>query len=91
MVLKVKMDKAPAVAEAFGMDIGFLVLLFLTALSGLLLLIFRETSAMGLLLAIHIGIVGGLFLMMPYGKFVHGFYRYAALVKNAIEQARDEE
>ncbi|MFC1886568.1 tricarballylate utilization 4Fe-4S protein TcuB [Thermodesulfobacteriota bacterium] len=90
MVLKVKMDKAPAVAEAVGMDVGLLVLLFLTALSGLLLLIFRETGAMGFLLAIHLGIVGGLFLTMPYGKFVHGVYRYAALVKNAIEQAKDE-
>ena len=33
----------------------------------------------------------GLFITMPYGKFVHGFYRYAALVRNAIEQSKEDE
>jgi len=27
-----------------------------------------------------------LFLTMPYGKFAHGFYRCAALLKCAIER-----
>ena len=27
----------------------------------------------------------GLFLTMPYGKFIHAVYRYAALVRNALE------
>jgi citrate/tricarballylate utilization protein len=44
---------------------------------------------MGVLLTVHIGIVLGLFITMPYGKFVHGIYRYMALVKNAIEQTRN--
>jgi citrate/tricarballylate utilization protein len=26
------------------------------------------------------------FLTMPYGKFAHGFYRVAALLKNSIEK-----
>jgi citrate/tricarballylate utilization protein len=43
---------------------------------------------MGTLLAIHLGLVLALFITMPYGKFVHAVYRYAALVKNAKEQAR---
>ena len=71
-----------------GMDIGFLVLLFLTSLTGLLLLAFRETSAMGLLLAAHLGAVLGFFLTMPYGKFAHAVYRAAALVRFAIEESR---
>ena len=41
------------------------------------------------LLIVHLGIVLALFLTLPYGKFVHGFYRTAALVKYAIEMARD--
>ncbi len=90
MVLKLRMDKAPAVPQAIGMDIGFLLLLFLTSLTGLLLLVLRETSAMGILLAIHLGIVGGLLIMLPYSKFVHGAYRYTALVRNAIEQFREK-
>ena len=68
-----------------------MTLLFLTSLTGLLLLGLRATPLMGSLLAVHIGFVLGLFMTMPYGKFVHGIYRYTALVKNAIEQARDNE
>ena len=39
---------------------------------------------MGLLLVIHLGFVLG-FLLLPYSKFVHSFYRYIALVKFASE------
>jgi citrate/tricarballylate utilization protein len=34
---------------------------------------------MGRLLALHLGAVLALFVTLPYGKFVHGFYRLAAL------------
>jgi len=71
-----------------GMDAGFLILLFLTSASGLLLLAFRETRAMGILLAVHLGAVMAFFLTMPYGKFVHGIYRFAALVRFHIERRR---
>jgi len=67
-----------------------LSLLFLTSLTGLLLLIFRETGAMGILLAVHLGIVVGLFITMPYGKFIHAAYRYAALVRNANEKLAED-
>jgi citrate/tricarballylate utilization protein len=87
LYLKKQMDRAPASPEGFGMDIAFTTLLFLTSLTGLLLLIFRETAAMGTLLTVHIGLVLGLFITLPYGKFVHAVYRYAALVRNAIEQS----
>jgi len=88
LYLKAKMDREPANTEAFGMDIAFTSVLFIVSLSGLLLLIFRSTPAMGTLLAFHIGCVAGLFITMPYSKFIHGVYRYAALVRNAIEQSR---
>ena len=68
------------------MDRAFIVLLFLISSSGLALLAYRDTGAMPALLAIHLGFVMGLFLTMPYGKFAHGFYRLAALLKNAIEK-----
>lgn len=73
-------------AEQAVMDKGFIALLFLTAVTGLLLLALRSTGAMGLMLAIHLGAVMALFLTMPYGKFVHGFYRLAALLKHALEK-----
>jgi len=68
------------------MDRAFIVLLFMISISGLLLLAYRDTSAMVALLAVHLGFVMGFFLTMPYGKFAHGFYRVAALLKNSIEK-----
>jgi citrate/tricarballylate utilization protein len=68
------------------MDRAFIVLLFLISASGLLLLAYRDTVAMAFLLAVHLGFVMGFFLTMPYGKFAHGLYRVAALLKNSIEK-----
>jgi len=71
-----------------GMDTAFIAMLFLTGLTGLALLALRDTPAMGILLAVHLGLVLALFLTMPYGKFVHGLYRFLALVKYAAERRR---
>jgi citrate/tricarballylate utilization protein len=62
-----------------GLDRAFLALLLLTAATGLLLLALRESTAMGALLIVHLGMVLALFLSLPYGKFVHGLYRAVAL------------
>jgi citrate/tricarballylate utilization protein len=86
LAAKWQRDPALAAGDRFGMDAAFLVMLFLTSLTGLLLLVLRATGAMGTLLAIHLGVVLALFLSMPYGKFVHGLYRFAALVKYAAER-----
>jgi citrate/tricarballylate utilization protein len=83
---KRKRDPATQDRGRYGMDAAFLAMLFLTSATGLALLVLRETPAMGLLLAIHLGVVFGLFVTMPYGKFVHGFYRYAALARYARER-----
>ena len=68
------------------MDRGFIALLFLTSVTGLALMIWRDTGAMGLMLAVHLGVVMALFATLPYGKFAHGVYRCAALLKWAIER-----
>lgn len=68
------------------MDRGFIALLFLVSASGLTLLAFRESMALGLLLAIHLGLVMAFFLTMPYSKFAHGIFRSAALLKYSIEK-----
>lgn len=87
LLLKTKMDRAPSAPRTLGMDVGLLALLFLTSLTGLLLLLLRATPLMGVLLVLHLGVVAGLFITMPFGKLVHMVYRYAALVRNAEEQA----
>jgi citrate/tricarballylate utilization protein len=68
------------------MDRGFIALLLALSISGLALLAFRETAALGLLLALHLGFVMAFFLTMPYSKFAHGIFRSAALLKFSIEK-----
>ncbi len=83
---KIRRDPALVDDQRTGMDVAFIVMLFLTSLTGLALLVFRETRAMGPLLALHLGVVFALFVTLPYGKFVHGLYRYVALVRYANER-----
>ena len=71
-----------------GMDVMFIWMLLLTGATGLLLLAFRETRVMGTLLGLHLGMVLALFITMPYGKFVHGLYRLAALARFHLERRR---
>jgi len=71
-----------------GMDVAFLVMLFLTAATGLALHALRSTPAMGTMLALHLGVVFAFFITMPYGKFVHGIYRFAALLRYAISSRK---
>jgi citrate/tricarballylate utilization protein len=68
------------------MDRGFIALLFWVSLTGLALLAWRDTAFMALLLAVHLGAVMALFVTLPYGKFAHGIFRSAALLKFAIEK-----
>jgi len=88
--LKWRRNREITDAMQIGMDTSFLVLLFLTSATGLSLLIFRETAAMGTLMIVHLGIVMALFLTLPYGKFVHSIFRGAAIVKYALERKRKQ-
>jgi len=68
------------------MDLGFIALLFFTSLSGLALWLGRGSVALPALLAIHLGVVMALFATLPYGKFAHGIFRTAALLRFAVEK-----
>jgi citrate/tricarballylate utilization protein len=73
-------------ADLQGADYGLLVQLLMISITGFAVLIWRESSAMGLLLLLHLGWVLGFFLLLPYGKFVHGVYRFAALLRFHAEK-----
>lgn len=88
LFLRRRRDPALTYGAQKGLDESFIALLFLTSLTGLLLLFLRESAAMSPLLIVHLGFVLALFLTLPYGKFVHGIYRAAALVNYAMEVQR---
>ena len=69
-----------------SLDRSFTLLLLLSSLSGLVLLAARETAALTPLLVLHLALVLALFITLPYGKFAHGLYRAAALLKWSIEK-----
>ena len=81
-------DPALAATRDGGMDVAFLLLLWLSAATGLALLAWREAPGMALLLALHLATIMALFLTLPYGKFVHALYRFAALVRYHLERKR---
>jgi len=68
------------------MDLGFIALLFLVSASGLALWLGRGTPALALLLCLHLGAVMALFATLPYGKFAHGVFRTAALLRHTTEK-----
>ena len=73
-------------AQQKPMDLGFIALLFLVSSSGLALWLARSTPALALLLCLHLGAVMALFATLPYGKFAHGVFRTASLLRHAIEK-----
>ncbi len=84
--LNFKRDAQRADVSQNAMDRGFIILLLLISVTGLALLLLRDTRMMALWLAIHLGTVMALFLTLPYGKFAHGIFRSAALIKFNIEK-----
>jgi citrate/tricarballylate utilization protein len=73
------------------LDASLLLLLFLTSLTGLVLLVLREGPWMAPLLLVHLAVVLALFVTLPYGKFVHGLYRTVALMRYAREREGEAE
>jgi citrate/tricarballylate utilization protein len=87
LYLKWQSDRAPADANTLKLDWLFLVSLDVVSITGMLLLVLRDTPLMGTLLVVHLATVLALFVSAPYGKFAHFVYRYAALVQNRLESS----
>lgn len=86
-VLKLRADRALGAARVWGGEMAFVLLLGWVALTGLMLYVATGSSLVAPLLAIHLASVMVLFLLMPFSKMVHGFYRLAALVAEAGKPA----
>lgn len=87
-IVRARRDPQLGDPEQRELDWSFITLLFITSWTGLLLLVLRERAVMSVLLLMHLGTVLALFMTLPYGKFVHGLYRAAALVAYARETPR---
>ena len=79
--LRARRDRALADPAQRGLDVSFIAMLFMTsahrpAAAGAS----RAAGRCRRCSSCHLAFVLALFLMLPYGKFVHGIYRTAALM-----------
>jgi citrate/tricarballylate utilization protein len=83
--LKTKADRSLGAAKVWGGEMAFVLLLFAVSATGLMLYGATQTPLVGTLLPLHLGTVLTFFLLTPYSKMAHGFFRMAALT---AEEAR---
>lgn len=83
--LKTKADPNLGAPKVWGGEMAFVALLFAVSATGLLLYAATGTAAVGVLLPLHLGTVLTFFVLTPYSKMAHGFYRMAALTKEAAQ------
>lgn len=81
--LKLRSDRHLGAENAWGGEIGFIGLLGFVGLSGLLLYVLGQSSLMPALLVLHLGAVLTFFLLTPFTKMAHGFFRLTALTRDA--------
>ena len=81
--LKTKADPNLGAPAVWGGEMAFVCLLFFVSLSGLALYAATGTGAVSVLLPLHLGAVFAFFLLTPYSKMAHGFYRLLALAQDA--------
>jgi citrate/tricarballylate utilization protein len=84
--LKLKADKNLGAPSVWGGEMAFVLLLFSVGATGLLLDAASGTGAVAWLLPLHLGTVLTFFLLTPFSKMAHGFYRLAALTRDAADQ-----
>jgi citrate/tricarballylate utilization protein len=85
--LKLRADRSLGASAAFGGEMAFVGLLGFTGFSGLTLYALGHTPALPILLAVHLGAVLAFFLLTPFTKMAHGFYRLTALTAEAGRRA----
>ena len=82
-VLKSKSEPELGSVDRTAGEYAFIGLLFLVSTTGLLLYFFKGTVLAGGWLIIHLACVATFFVAIPYSKMSHGFFRMAALCREA--------
>jgi len=78
--LKMQADPQLGARRVWGGEMAFVLLLWLVAVSGLALYAATGTPWVEGLLIFHLGSVLAFFVLLPYSKMVHGFFRLSALI-----------
>jgi citrate/tricarballylate utilization protein len=86
--LKIKSEADLSAPALWGGEMAFVLLLGATGATGLALYAASGTALVGPLLAVHLGAVLAFFMTAPYSKMVHGFYRLAALARDAQQRGK---
>jgi citrate/tricarballylate utilization protein len=89
--LKARSSQVTSFSQMTIKDYGLLVALAFLALSGLTVLLTRDTAAFGLALLIHLAALVEAFAMAPYSKFMHVVFRFCALIRDELERAAAEQ
>lgn len=81
--LKTKADPDLGSSRVWGGEMAFILLLFFVSATGLVLYFVTGTPLVAWMLPLHLASVFTFFLLTPYSKMAHGFYRLAALIREA--------
>jgi citrate/tricarballylate utilization protein len=77
--------KSAEVRGMRGIDMPFSILISLSGITGVLLILFLGSGHDWIIFGIHDALVLSLFLLAPFGKFIHPVFRILALIKNRSE------
>jgi len=89
LALKARAARSLISGEMLRMDVAFLVIFDLVSITGMLLLVLRDSPLMPTVLLVHLATLAALYATVPYGKFAHVVYRLLALFQNRRERAAD--
>lgn len=81
-------DKTKADSRMLKADYLVIYLLLFVSITGLLTLALRASDFMGLILVLHLSLVGTLFAVVPFSKMNHIIFRYLSLLKNNVETSQ---
>ncbi len=89
--LKIPAERSLIAGAMLKMDVAFLMVFDLVSVTGMLLLVARETALMPSFLLLHLATLAALYATVPYGKFAHVPYRLLALFENRRQLLKEEQ